>query len=191
LPFKLPVSIRIQKKELKKNILITGNPGVGKTTVIRTIAEELKGFQPVGFYTSEIREHGIRKGFELISLSGDKGILSHINIESSYRVGKYNVNLKGFESFLDTLPLRNDSVSLIIIDEIGKMECFSHYFIKITREILSSSKVFLASISLKGSGLIAEIKTRKDIELFELRKDNRNSLMSDVIAYIRALLNNL
>ena len=177
-------------KELKKNILITGNPGVGKTTLIKTIAEELNEFQPVGFYTSEIREHGIRKGFELISLSGDKGILSHINIKSSYRVGKYNVNLEGFESFLDTLPLRYDSVNLIIIDEIGKMECFSRYFIKIIREILNSSKVLLASISLKGGGLIAEIKTREDIELLELRKDNRNAIRSNVMANIHVLLKN-
>jgi nucleoside-triphosphatase len=178
-------------KELKKNILITGTPGVGKTTLIRTIADELKDFQPVGFYTAEIREHGIRKGFELISLSGEKGMLSHIHIKSTYRVGKYNVNLEGFESFLGTLPLRYDSVNLIIVDEIGKMECFSHYFISIIREILSSSKILLASIALKGSGLIAEIKKREDIELFELRKDNRNSLRADVMANIHALLNNL
>jgi len=178
-------------KELKKNILITGTPGVGKTTLIRQIAEELKEFQPVGFFTAEIREHDLRKGFELISLSGNKGILSHINIKSPYRVGKYNVDLKGFETFFDSLPLRNDSVNLIIIDEIGKMECFSNYFINIIREILDSAKVFLATVSLKGSGLIAEVKKRDDIELFVLRKDNRNSLASDVLEKIHALLNNL
>lgn len=177
-------------QKFKKNILITGAPGVGKTTLIRKFAGELNDFQPVGFFTAEIREHGTRKGFELISLSGNKGILSHINIKSPYRVGKYNVNLKGFEAFLDALPLRSDSVNLIIIDEIGKMECFSNYFINITREILDSTKVFLATVSLNGSGLIEEIKKRDDIELFVLRKDNRNSLTSDVLAKIHTLLNN-
>jgi nucleoside-triphosphatase len=178
-------------KALKKNILITGAPGVGKTTLIGKFAEELNDFQPVGFITTEIRDHGTRKGFELISLSGNKGILSHINIKSPYRVGKYKVNLKGFEAFLNSLPFRNDSVNIIIIDEIGKMECFSNFFINIIREILDSAKVLLATVSLKGSGLIAEIKKRDDIELFVLRKDNRNSLTSDVLAKIHALLNNL
>ena len=40
----------------KKNILITGLPGVGKTTLIKKLTEALKDFDPVGFYTEEIRE---------------------------------------------------------------------------------------------------------------------------------------
>ena len=176
---------------MKKNIFITGAPGVGKTTLIRNFTEELKEFHPAGFFTTEIREHGTRKGFELMSLSGNKEILSHINIKSPYRVGKYNVNLKGFELFLDSLPLRNDSVNLIVIDEIGKMECFSKSFINIIREILNSKKVLLSTISLTGSGFITEIKKRADIELFMLKKDNRNSLASNIMANIHILLNNI
>ena len=60
---------------MKKNILITGLPGIGKTTLIRRLYEELKDTHPVGFYTGEIRENGVRKGFELISLDGRRGLL--------------------------------------------------------------------------------------------------------------------
>jgi nucleoside-triphosphatase len=175
-------------KELKKNILITGAPRMGKTTLIRKLIEELNDFQPVGFFTAEIKDHGTRKGFELISLSGKRGILSHVNIKSPYKVGKYKINLKDFELFLDSLPLRNDSVNLVIIDEIGKMECFSNYFITIMREILDSPFVLLATVSLKGGGFIEEIKKRNDIELFMLRQDNRDFLMSDILEKIRTLL---
>jgi GTP1/Obg family GTP-binding protein len=38
-----------------KNILITGIPGIGKTTLIRKIADALRHIHPVGFYTAEIR----------------------------------------------------------------------------------------------------------------------------------------
>ena len=75
----------------KNNILITGLPGIGKTTLIKKLSEELRNFHPVGFYTAEIREEGIRNGFELISLDGRKGLLSHIDIKSPYRVGKYKI----------------------------------------------------------------------------------------------------
>ena len=168
-------------KKAINNILITGRPGIGKTTLIRKISEHLSETKPVGFYTKEIKEHGSRKGFELIGFSGNRGILSHVNIRSPYKVGKYKVDLEGFEIFLDGLTLGGDSANLIIIDEIGKMECFSSSFRKLIRKILNSNKFFIATVSLKGSGFIDEIKRRDDIELMLLTEDNRNVLLFDVL----------
>ena len=171
---------------IKRNILVTGLPGVGKTTLIKKISEELKHLHPVGFYTTEIREEGMRKGFELISLEGRKGILSHINIKSPYRVGKYKVDIKSFEDFLDSIPFFHSLTPLIIIDEIGKMECLSEKFKKILNDILDSEKWVIATIALKGSELIAEIKKREDIKLFEMTKSNRDSLFSEILKEITA-----
>jgi len=165
----------------KKNILITGLPGVGKTTLIKKIFEELKDLHPVGFYTEEIREEGVRKGFELISLDGRRGLLSHKNIKSRNRVGKYKVDVKSFDEFLDSIPFLHPSTHLIIIDEIGKMECFSDKFKKILMDILDSEKWVIAAIALKGSELIAEVKKREDIKLFEIMKNNRDSLLSEIL----------
>ena len=67
---------------------MTGLPGVGKTTLIKKISEALEVFRPAGFYTEEIREKGLRKGFALVSLDGRRGMLSHIDLRSSHRVGK-------------------------------------------------------------------------------------------------------
>ena len=94
----------------KMNLLVTGLPGVGKTTLIKRISEELKHLHPIGFYTSEIREGGIRKGFELISLDGRKRLLSHVDIKSSHRVGKYKVDVTGFERFLNGIPFLKSSI---------------------------------------------------------------------------------
>jgi nucleoside-triphosphatase len=136
---------------------------------------------PAGFYTSEIREKGVRKGFELISLEGNKELLSHIDTQSPHRVGKYGVDVGGFEDFLDAIPFFNPSTHLIIIDEIGKMECFSEKFKKLVPEILDSETSVIATIALKGSGLIAEIKGRKDVEIFEITKKNRDFLFLDIL----------
>jgi nucleoside-triphosphatase len=88
---------------IKKNLLITGFPGVGKTTLIKKFSEALKRLYPVGFYTEEIREGGERKGFELISLEGKRGLLSHKEISSPYQVGQYKVDIKAFEDFLGSI----------------------------------------------------------------------------------------
>ena len=43
--------------------LLTGRPGVGKTTLLRKIAAGLSGLSIGGFFTQEIRERGSRMGF--------------------------------------------------------------------------------------------------------------------------------
>lgn len=174
----------------KKNILITGAPGVGKTTLIQKIAEALKTLHPVGFYTQEIRHGGIRKGFEWISLEGRREILAHMDFKTSYRVGRYNVDIKGFESLLSSIPFFIPTVSIIIIDEIGKMECFSERFREILIRALNSEKWVIATISLKGSGWIEEIKRRKDIRLFEITQRNRDSMVADILKEVEINLTN-
>jgi nucleoside-triphosphatase len=166
---------------VKKNLLITGLPGVGKTTLVKKLSEALKSFHPAGFYTEEIRERGERKGFELISLEGEKALFSHKDIRSPYQVGQYKVDIKGFEEFLDSIAFFNPFSSLIIIDEIGKMECLSDQFKRLLKEILDSGKWVIATIALKGSGLIAEVKERKDVMLFEITRKNRDSLFSEIL----------
>ena len=165
----------------KKNILITGLPGVGKTTLVKKLVGELKDLNPLGFYTAEIREEGTRKGFELIRLDGGKRILSHVDIKSPYRVGKYRVDIRSFESLLDSIPFFNPSSHLIIIDEIGKMECLSDKFRRLLEEILDSEKSVIATVALKGSGPIAETKKRGDVRLFEITQGNRDAILSEIM----------
>ena len=166
----------------KKNILLTGLPGIGKTTLIRKLSEELKGLHPVGFYTEEIRECGIRKGFGLISLNDRKGLLSHTEIKSPYRVGKYRVDVKGFEVFLDSIAFFVPETNLIVIDEIGKMECLSVKFRKFIQEVFNSGKRVIATIAFKGNGFIEEIKKRDDVKLFVMTKENRDILLLEILS---------
>ena len=71
------------------HVLLTGLPGVGKTTLIRELGKRLADYHPAGFYTEEIREEGIRKGFRLESLDGRQLTLAHSDRKGPHRVGRY------------------------------------------------------------------------------------------------------
>ena len=157
-------------------ILITGKPGVGKTTLVQKIIERMRSVNMAGFLTAEIRDMGSRLGFELQGLNGERRILAHVEIDSRHRVGRYGVDTRGFEAFLAALDLLNPDVELVVIDEIGKMELFSNRFRSLVRKALNSDKQLLASISLKGNQFIREIKQRSDIHLLEVTHGNRDRL---------------
>jgi nucleoside-triphosphatase len=161
--------------------LITGKPGVGKTTLVQKIIKRMGSINMAGFYTSEIRSAGSRLGFELQGLNGGYRTLAHVEIDSRHRVGRYGVDKDGFEEFLATLDLLNPDVELIVIDEIGKMELFSYRFRSLVCDALSADKQVLATIPLKGDEFIREIKQRLDIKLLEVTHANRDRLPAAIV----------
>ena len=161
--------------------LITGKPGVGKTTLVQKIIEQMPSIHMTGFFTAEIRDRGTRKGFELQGLNGERKILAHVDIDSRHRVGKYGVDTKGFEAFLATLDLLSPDAELIVMDEIAKMELFSQRFKSLVRNAFNSDKQVLASIAMKGDAFIREIKQRSDVQLLEVTHENRNRLAEAIV----------
>ncbi len=168
-----------------KNFLVTGVPGVGKTTLIRKLCKRLASFNPHGFYTEEIREGGMRKGFALVSLDGKRSVLSHVNMKSRYRIGKYGVDIKSFETFLESVNLEAPVGSLIVMDEIGKMECFSAGFVSLVGALLDGAGIVVATVALKGPDLISEVKRRRDVLMYEVTERNRNDLEEKLWIEIR------
>ena len=162
---------------IARKILLTGLPSCGKTTVITSLAEFLKHRKIAGFYTCEIRSQGRRTGFAIRTFSGVEGILSSTQLPHGPRVGKYRVDVEGFESLvLPELTAGHAQVDVFIIDEIGKMECFSRPFIHAVDAILQGSVHVVATIASKGGGFIARAKTFPEIEIMQVTTANRNEL---------------
>ena len=163
-------------------ILITGLPGSGKTTLFRRLVDEFQDLNPVGFYTAEIRKGGTRQGFSLYGLNGRTGVLAHVDLRTGFRVGKYGVDVKGFETFLSGLMLPDPQCGPVMIDEIGRMECLSNRFAHIVKDILNADKQLIATIAQKGGGLIADLKKRPGVRLFTLTRENQDILFGQIVA---------
>ena len=164
------------------HILITGLPGVGKTTLIRKLVKHLAEHNPAGFYTEEIRDaQGTREGFRLVTLCGRQLVLSHIRHPGPYRVSRYGVDVHGFEQLLAELDLRHAQSRLIMIDEIGKMECLSRKFEEDVTRLMDAPNVLVATVALKGEGFIRQVKNRPDCRLVTVTRENRDSLVNDLL----------
>jgi nucleoside-triphosphatase len=165
----------------KRVLLLTGNPRVGKTTVlIKTVnALKEKGYRVGGMTSREARENRNRVGFEILDLnSGTTGWLAHVNQQTGPQVGKYRVNrehldLVGAKAIADAL----ENCPVVAIDEIGPMELFSEKFKEATRKTLASSKPVVAVVHWKARDkLINEAKIHEDSETFTVTQENRDKL---------------
>jgi len=165
-----------------EKILLTGLPGCGKTTAIIQIVENLKDIKAVGFYTQEIRHHNKRMGFRWTSLDGNSGILAHVDVKGPLRIGKYGVNVAGFEeSIVPILDIEQRDAELFVIDEIGKMECMSTKFLVSVRRLFASDRSVIATVAKKGTGLISEVRNCPQTKLFNLTRHSCNRIVAEIL----------
>ena len=177
-----------------KNILLTGSPRVGKSTIIKKVVERLctAGYKSIaGFYTTEIIRDNKRVGFSINTLDGHIGRLAEVGFESPYRLGKYGIDMKSFEAIaLTSLEHAIKTNSLIVIDEIGYMELKSKRFRELVIKALDSPAFVLAAIMRNKFDFADIIKARNDVEVITIRTDNRNRLTDEIAARFSTLFKN-
>lgn len=159
-----------------QKILLTGPPGCGKSTLIERLADKIRGPKR-GFFTRELRERGRRVGFALAALDGTTGLLAHRDLKSRYRVGKYGVKVEDVERIAVPAITPRRPEEVVVIDEIGKMECFSPLFREAVLKVLESEHRVLGSIARKGDRFIEGLKTRPGVRVVEVTAANREELV--------------
>ena len=170
---------------IRRNLFVTGPPRSGKSTLIQKVLAKLNN-PATGFFTREMREGGERVGFFINTVDGREGILAHRSMRSRYRVGKYGVNLKDIDGIAVPAMIPSGHEEIIVIDEIGKMECFSPLFRETLIEVLDSQNRIIGSIARKGDPFIEEIKRREDVMAISVTIQNRDILVDQLLATLKA-----
>jgi nucleoside-triphosphatase len=178
--------VQKMKMTMTRVFLLTGAPGVGKTTVLSKTVEALKakGISVGGMVSQEVREGGVRVGFEILDLSrGKRGWLAQVKGQAGPQVGKYNVNLGDLDSVGTAAIIQaTENCSVVAIDEIGPMELYSPKFKQAVTQALESKKLVLAVVHGKAKDpLVTQVKRRVDAEIFNVTFANREKLAEHLI----------
>ena len=170
---------------MKQAYLLTGPPGVGKTTLIKeaiTAIEQRAG----GFYTREMRSQGVRQGFEIVTLDGASAILASVDFHGPHRVSKYGVMVDNMDN-VGVAALRRaiKECDIVVVDEIGKMELFSPAFREAVLEALDSGKKLLGTIMLAPHPWADRIKQDPRVEVVMVSRANHQQVAQELLAWLK------
>ncbi len=168
-------------------ILLTGRPGVGKTSAVRRTAEVLseRGLPVAGFYTEEMRHERRRVGFRGVPFGGGESlVIAHVRLQPS-RVGRYGVDVDAID-LLSTRHLEPVDEAIVLVDEIGKMECLSATFVAAMRRLLDSGRPLLATVGLGGGEFMRSVRQRRDALHAIVTESNRDRIPERAARWLAA-----
>jgi len=169
-----------------RTLLLTGRPGIGKTTVIKSVAESL-GEQAGGFYTEEIHGPGGRKGFRLVTLGGQEAIMAHVDLRSQGRpsVSRYGVDVQAIERVgVAALRRAMQKGQIVVVDEIGKMELFCGPFKDVVLQAVGGPHTVLATVMVKPNPWINSLEAMPNVTVWEVSVENRNALPARALRWL-------
>jgi nucleoside-triphosphatase len=120
-------------------------------------------------------------GFEVITLDGRRGWLARVDFPGPHRVGKYGVDVAGFEAVALPAMKPGGGVDLVIIDEVGKMECLSPRFIAAMEQLWTAPPALVATVALKGGGYLQALKAKSEARLLPVTPANRERLPREIL----------
>ncbi len=173
------------------NIFLTGEPGSGKSTIIKKLLRCDKiAAEAGGILTEEIVFAKKRTGFNARPLSDkEPQLLASVWLYNGPRVGRYTVRTRTIDHVV--VPEIKRALSecrLIVIDEIARIQLCSRRFLPVVREALDSPRIILATVHSRDHPLTDPIKKRSDVQLIDVTPLNRDQLLTELQDRLLALM---
>lgn len=186
-------------------VLLTGKPGVGKSTLLRKVVNSLPEDELCGFLTEEVRgqavfgrdqiqiANGERIGFQLVSVNSPvkrKWLARRddLYIPNSVQFGRWFVSLDNIAYFVDNYLSTPKPGQTLILDEIGPMQCLNHNFMKRVERLLKGAEEgdykIIGTIKLDECKIpliddfLRKVKKFVGDGIMEVREDNRDDLFA-------------
>ena len=157
--------------------LVTGPPGVGKSTVVSRVILRLKSAGVIigGCTTQERRSKGARTGFAITDLTdGRTGVLATVASRLGPKVGRYKVNLTDLAGVgAASVEKAAKSSEVVVIDEVGPMELVSPEFRRAVRNAIGSGKPLVVVAHERLDDDLLNDLRRDAAETFEVSLENR------------------
>lgn len=166
---------------MKTAYLVTGERGIGKTTLIRQVVSTMR-MRAAGFYTEDLRSGGVREGFRIVTLEGDMALLASSGHPGPVHVSKYGIDLEELERIgVAALRRAMERRHVAVADEIGRIQLSSRAFRQTIFEAVRAGHPLLGTIMLGRNPYADRIKAHRNVELLTLTGESWN----DVLAYLR------
>ncbi|NOY78676.1 MAG: hypothetical protein GXO76_12495 [Calditrichaeota bacterium] len=172
-------------------ILITGEQGVGKSTLTQNLVQKLH-LKPSGFKTLPIYEGRQKLGYYLQDLeTGEKYLFAHRRFKSDKRLGDFGIREEVFEKFGTQIVAQVMSKEgWIVIDEVGIMESDSRPFVDALKKLWKSPRNQIWVIQKRSPILGMLVNLRVPYHLFDVTVSNRGELANEILKTIRHTANN-
>lgn len=163
---------------MKSAYLVTGQPGCGKTTLIRQVVTGMH-LRAAGFYTEDLRHGGVREGFRIVTLDGEMGLLAAAGHPGPVQVSKYGVDVQELER-IGVAAVRRalERGHVIVVDEIGRMQLFSRAFRQLVLEAVRCEHPLLGTVMLGRNAYADRIKGHRNVEVLTLTPENRQEILA-------------
>jgi nucleoside-triphosphatase THEP1 len=177
-------------------VLLTSKRGCDKSTALQKFLKQ---------YTGKVnRVYSMRPvcdsenkcvGFEAVTVDGRSRLIAHRNqFMASARVvdDMYFVDIHAIDTFLvpEIEEAAQDKTSLLVIDEIGKIEACSARYLELTTNLLDSENRVLATIMQEPEPWSVDFKRHPEARVISVDLSTRDSLtkyLLDMFAPLRTV----